>query len=398
VKARPKLVILGGGFSGLRLLFHLHRLMDITLVDPRTTSLVKPMLVEVALTGKPVSHVRFELAPTVRRHGARLIHGAALHIDADRRTVTVAGGEVLSYDYLAIVTGAEKDYGAVPGLEEFGYSVCDDEHAPRLWRALENFTGGPIVTGAASSAWGTRVAAPKLLAACEGPIGEVAFMAHHELATRDVSHSITVFSPAEIFFEDVGAPIHDVVGPLLSEVGVEVHTSKVISDVGADHVSFVDGSQLESSLSVIIPPYAGPEVVRVSGLGDGAGFLPVDEQMRFLDDPHIFGAGDATALSMPKLGHIAVHQADLAAAAIREEVTGSGEVPPYCPEVFCIMNRGGVNATLILSDSLYGGTRDLTLNGPIAHLMKWSFDSWSFHTRGHLPPEAFQRALELVLR
>jgi sulfide:quinone oxidoreductase len=156
---RPKLVVLGGGFAGLRLLFHLHRIADITLVDPRPTSLAKPMLVEVALAGKPVEHSRFPLTPVVARHHARFVCDTARWIDPGARTVTLSGGETLGYDYLAVATGAVKDYGAVAGLEEHGYSVCDDTHAPTLWQALEAFTGGPIVTGAAPSAWGTRIAA-----------------------------------------------------------------------------------------------------------------------------------------------------------------------------------------------------------------------------------------------
>ncbi len=74
--------------------------------------------------------------------------------------------------------------------------------------------------------------------------------------------------------------------------------------------------------------------------------------MRHVDYANIFAAGDVNALAMPKLGHIAVHQADIASAAIRREVTGTGEIPPYKPEIFCIMNRGGDEATLILSDYL----------------------------------------------
>lgn len=395
--ARPHVVVLGGGFAGLRMLFHLHRIADITLVDPRATSLAKPMLVEVALAGKPVDHVRYRLAPVADRHRARLVTASAEGIDPAARTVTLAGGETLRYDYLAVATGAEKDYQSVPGLEEYGYSVCDDAHAPRLWQALEGFRGGPVVTGAAPSRWGTRIPAPTLLAACEGPVGEVAFMAHHELLHRQIGHTVSVFSPGEVFFDDVGDVVHRAMDPMFAEAGVGVQTSKVVSRVGAGHVAFADGSEWESALSIIIPPYRGPRVVRASGLGDEAGFLPVDETMRFLDDPRIVGAGDGTALSMPKLGHIAIHQADLAAATLRAEITGKGRTPPYRPEVFCIMNQGGLEATLILSDRLYGGSRDLVRSGPGAHLLKWTFDAYGFHTRGHLPPELMQAGLEAVL-
>jgi sulfide:quinone oxidoreductase len=395
---RPRLVILGGGFAGLRLLFELHQLMDITVVDPRPTSLAKPMLVEVALAGKPVEHARFSLAAVVARHGARLVEQAAERIDPGSRRVILAGGEQVGYDYLAVATGAVKDYGAVAGLDEHGYSVCDDDHAPRLWEALDHFQGGPIVTGAAPSRWGTRIDAPVLAAACEGPIGEVAFMAHHELARRGVEHSISVFSPGKVFFDDVGDAVRSAIAPLLAQAGVSVTTAMTLSEVASDHVSFTDGSRLESALTIVIPPYTGPKVLRDSGLGDEAGFLPVDETMRFLDDARIVGAGDATALSMPKLGHIATHQADIAAATLRAEATGHGEVPAYRPEVFCIMNQGGTGATLILSDVLFGGSRDIAHSSPIAHLLKWSFDAWGFHTRGHLPPAFLQAGMELVLR
>ncbi|MGC9156271.1 MAG: NAD(P)/FAD-dependent oxidoreductase, partial [Ferrimicrobium sp.] len=140
-----------------------------------------------------------------------------------------------------------------------------------------------------------------------------------------------------------------------------------------------------------------PKVVTDSGLGDEAGFLPVTEQMRALDFANIFAAGDATSLSMPKLGHIAVHQADIVVAGLKQAIGDREEIPAYKPEVFCIMNRGGTEATLILSDVLFGGIRDIAKSGPMAHFLKWSFDSWGFHTHGHLPPDLLQEALEMVL-
>ena len=101
---------------------------------------------------------------------------------------------------------------------------------------------------------------------------------------------------------------------------------------------------------------------------------------------------------MPKLGHIATIQADVAASSFAKEITGKGQVIEFKPEIFCIMNRGGTEATLILSDTLYGGNIDRTMNGPIAHLMKWGFDAYSYYTRGKLPPEFVQKSLERMLK
>jgi sulfide:quinone oxidoreductase len=401
---RPTVVILGAGFAGLRALYRLHDLrdrVDLVLVDARTTSLARPALPEVALAGKPVEHARFPLADAAARHGARFVNRGVERVDLERSRIVLDGGDHLRYDALLVALGAHKDYDAVGGYSDFGYSVCDDTEAPRLARALERFGGGPVVIGSAESTWGSRVEVPRLAAPCEGPVAEIMFMVDHELRRRGLrdGSSIRVFSPGAVFFEDVGPKVHADVEPLVARQGIEVTTGKVLDHLSRGAVHFADGTAWDSALSIVLPPYAGSPVVRASpGLGDERGFVPTDNTMRHLDAEHVYAAGDGASLSMPKLGHIAVMEADVAAAAIRRDLTGGGDVPPHRPEVFCIANRGGHDATLIYSDTLYGGKTDLTLDGAAAHLMKWTFDSYYFHTKGHLPPDLATEGLELVLR
>ena len=402
--ARPTVVVLGAGFAGLRALYRLHDLgerVDLVLVDARTTSLARPALPEVALAGKPVDHARFPLRDAAARHGARFVNRAVERIDLERSRVVFGDGDGLRYDVALVTLGAHKDYDAIGGFSDFGYSVCDDTEAPRLAEALEGFGGGPVVIGSAESTWGSRVEVPRLAAPCEGPVAEIMFMVDHELRRRGLrdASSIRVFSPGAVFFEDVGPKVHADVEPLVARQGIEVTTRKVLEHLSRGQVHFADGTAWESALSIVLPPYAGNPVVRASpGLGDEQGFVPTDTTMRHLDAEHVYAAGDGASLSMPKLGHIAVMEADVAAAAIRRDLTGKGDLPPHRPEVFCIANRGGHDATLIYSDTLYGGTTDLTLDGAAAHLMKWSFDSYYFHSKGHLPPDLATEGLELVLR
>jgi len=402
--SRPRIVIVGGGFAGLRALHRLsslHTQAELVLVDPRTTSLARPALPEVALAGKPVDHARFPLASVVDRTGARFHNMAVDRVEAAESRLVLADGDRLGYDHLLLAVGAFKDYGAVPGFREFGYSVCDDVEAPRLAEIMENFAGGPVVIGSAKSTWGTRVQVPELAAPCEGPVAEVMFMVDHELRRRGLRDRspIRVFSPGRIFFEDVGPKVHAAVEPMVAAQGIEVTTGKVLDRLEEGEVVFDDGTRWESALAIVLPPYAGnPLVKRSPGLGDEKGFVPTDGTMRHLDFSNVHAAGDGAALSMPKLGHIAVMQADVAAAAIRRDVTGEGDVPPLTPEVFCIANRGGAQATLIYSDTLFGGSTDLTVDGPAAHFMKWGFDSYYFHTAGRLPPDMATEGLEMLLR
>lgn len=210
--------------------------------------------------------------------------------------------------------------------------------------------------------------------------------------------SITVFTPGKVFFDDVGESIHQELAPMIKEHGISVITGKIISKIYKDKVTFSDGTSIKSDLSIIIPPYRGPDVIIDSDLGDSRGFIKTDEEMRHTKFRNIFVAGDVNADSMPKLGHIAIMQADVASAAIEKEILGSGKVPKPSPETFCIMNRGDAGATVILSDTLYGGNRDIAYSGRLASTFKWGFDSYYFYTHGHMPPDALQEPVEWLIK
>ncbi|WP_456391528.1 NAD(P)/FAD-dependent oxidoreductase [Nitratifractor sp.] len=399
-----KLLIIGGGFAGLRALYKLSDYdyhFEITVVDRHDYSLERPALPEVAIEGKSVEKVHIELPPVLRRHDAAWVQGEVTRIDPRERKVILDNGSELPYDYLLIAAGAVKDYDAIPGYREYGYSVCDDTEALRLHERLKSFEYGRIVTGAARSEFGTQVDAPRLNAPCEGPIGEVMFMLDHELrkkGTRNQS-SITVFSPSEIFFEDVGEKSREPVAQIMKERDISLYTNKVLKSIGPESVTFEDGSEFPCDLAIVIPPYAAPKFVAESGLGDDKGWIPTDRSMKHLDYDEIYAVGDLNALSQPKLGHIAIHQADVAVSAIlRAEGLSDEEVLPYRPEIFCIMNMGSLDATLIYSDVLYGGHHDLAWHSKLAKLMKTGFDDEYHYTHGHMPPDKVVEVVEEILQ
>ena len=401
---RKKIVIIGAGFGGLRFLYDVKKQfkdeIEIVIIDERETSLEKPSLVEVALAGKPVSHTQIPIRNIARSQKVEFINSRASKIIPEENLAILKNGSDLKYDYLVIAAGAVKDYDALSGFKEYGYSVCDDYQAPRMWDAINSFKGGNVVIGASKTKWGEKSTDIKLDAPCEGPIGEIMFMLDFFLREHDLREisTLTVFTPGKVFFDDVGPNVHRKIAPIIAKKGINVVNEKVITRIEKNSVLFEDGTELPSDLTLVIPPYTGPDLIKDSGLGDEYGFIKTDESMRHPVHQNIFVVGDCNANSMPKLGHIATIQADVAASSLAKEITGKGQVIEFKPEIFCIMNRGGTEATLILSDTLYGGNIDRTLNGPIAHLMKWGFDTYSYYTRGKLPPELLQKSLEIMLK
>jgi len=166
-----------------------------------------------------------------------------------------------------------------------------------------------------------------------------------------------------------------------------LHNNKIVREIGKDFIAFDDGTQMPCDLAIVIPPYTAPDVILDSGLGDEKGFIPTDTTMRHLDYDNIFAAGDITALAQPKLGHIAIIQGAIAAASLMKELGEDVTIPPHELEVFCIMNMGGQEATLIASNSLYGGKRDVAVHSPVSKMMKWGFDNYLYFNKGHMPPD-----------
>ena len=407
VEIMKKVVILGAGFAGLHIFYKIRHLVgktiDLTVIDPRKFSLLKPSLPEVAFEGAPVSHSLVELEHTIKTKGAKYIQDEAVLIDAKNNTVKLKENGDIVYDYLMITVGAIKDYDAIKGFREYGYSVCDDTQAQRLWERVKSFEGGKVVTGAAKSTWGTRVDAPPLSAPCEGPIGEIMFMLDHYLVNdkkleRKKDFAIDVFTPGEIFFEDVGDVPRNAVGAVMQEREIALHNNKVLTEIGKDFIAFEDGTKMECDLAIIIPPYSAPQFLKDSGVGDEKGFIPTDTKMRHLDHPNIFAAGDIAALAQPKLGHVAIIEGAIAAASLLKDLGEDVEIPPHDLEVFCIMNMGGHDATLIASDVLYGGKTDVAIHSPISKMMKWSFDSYLYYNKGHMPPDFALEATDKLIK
>ena len=391
-----KVVIVGAGFAGLHIFYKLRHLIgkkiDITVIDARSHSLLKPSLPEVAFEGAPISHSLIELRHTLESRSAAFIQDEVASFDAKNNSLTLKNGETLSYDYIFLTLGAVKDYDAIKGFREYGYSVCDDTQAQRLWEKVKTFEGGKVVTGASKSIWGTRVDAPPLMAPCEGPIGEIMFMLDYYLTKdkhlkRSEDYKIDVFTPGEIFFEDVGDKPRNAIGEFMKKQDMSLHNNKVLTEIGKDFIAFEDGTKMECDLAIIIPPYSAPKVLRDSDLGDEKGFIPTDKEMRHLDFTNVFAAGDITALAQPKLGHIAIIQGGIAAATLLKELGEDVEIPPHDLEVFCIMNMGGHEAALIASDVLYGGSKDIAYYSPISKMMKWGFDNYLYYNKGHMPPD-----------
>src|SRR5580704_17807641 len=159
-----RVVILGGGFGGLYAAQALRRApVDVTLVDRRNFHLFQPLLYQVA-TGSLAAGEIAEPLRAVLRHqkNARVLLGDAIDLDAEKRRLILADGEV-QYDTLIVATGLQNHYFGhdqwqhiAPGLKSvedaisirnklfYAFEAAEREPDPDLRRAWLTF----VIVGA----------------------------------------------------------------------------------------------------------------------------------------------------------------------------------------------------------------------------------------------------------
>ena len=117
---RARVVVIGGGFGGATAAKYLRLWapdIEVVLVE-REAAFVSCPLSNLVLGGsRTIADLTTRYHTLSQKYGVRVVHDEALHIDADRREVRLARGEILKYDRLIVSPGVDFQYAQVPGLQ-----------------------------------------------------------------------------------------------------------------------------------------------------------------------------------------------------------------------------------------------------------------------------------------
>ncbi|MDQ0229734.1 NAD(P)/FAD-dependent oxidoreductase [Metabacillus malikii] len=141
------LVILGGGYGGMRIL---HRLLpnnlpedvQITLIDRNPYHCLKTEYYALAAGTISDQHIRVSFPEHPRLHSK---FGEAVSIDLEKKCIIFNDDESINYDDLVIGLGCEDKYHNVPGAKEYTYSIQSIEKCRETYRKLNNLNAGATV-------------------------------------------------------------------------------------------------------------------------------------------------------------------------------------------------------------------------------------------------------------
>lgn len=338
----PHVVIVGGGFAGLYLAKGLKRApVRITLIDRRNHHLFQPMLYQVAMAALNPSDIASPIRSILRRQrNVDVILGEVTRVDADGRTVHLADGATISYDFCAVATGARHAYFGhadweplAPGLKSLedaleirrrvllAFEQAEREPDPKLRHQYLTFVvigGGPT---------GVEVA---------GALAEIRRFA----LARDFRH----IDPREasVMLLEGGPRILSTYPPELSErakgdlreLGVEVRENTLVTAIHPESVE-ASGWRIPSTTVVwAAGNQASPLLGTIDTPRDGQGRVVVEPDCTVPGHPELFILGDAAAHqhagaahAVPAVCPAAIQMGQYAAGAIRAAVAGKPRAP-----------------------------------------------------------------------
>jgi NADH:ubiquinone reductase (H+-translocating) len=332
-RRRPRVVIIGGGFGGLYAARALKRdEVDVLLLDRTNHHLFQPLLYQVATATLAPTDITAPIRWLLRKQrNTTVLMQEVAHIDTARRVVITREQDEHPFDFLIVATGARHSYFSHPEWEQIapGLKSIDDatEIRRRVLTAFERaeFTDDPVER----SAWLTFVVVGG------GPTGvELAGMLP-TIARHALRHDFRRIDPAStrVLLLEGGPKILPPYPDTLSEhartdltnLGVEVRTGALVSDIGPHHVKVGDETIHAHTILWAAGNAASPLGRDLSTRLDRAGRVPVEPDLSVEGHREIFVVGDLAAVTtdgkpVPGVAPAAMQMGALAAKNIRRDL------------------------------------------------------------------------------
>lgn len=315
-QAKPRIVIVGGGFGGASAAVMLKALLplaDVKLIEPNPTYTACPFSNLVIGGLRSIEAQQFGYG-ALSRLGISVIQSLAIDVDASARQVRMSDNTELPYDRLVLSPGIAMRWNSIEGYDEAASQVM-----PHAWKAavqttllrqqLEAMEDGRLVV----------MSVPTAPYRCPpGPYERASLIAHY-LKTQKPRSKLLILDAKDSFSKM----------PLFQEAWAELYPDHLewvpaSEDGGVRRVEpdsmtlYSDFEAIKGDVANVIPPQKTGEIAERAGVADATGWCPINPiSFESSLQPSIHVIGDATiAAPMPKSAFSANLQAKICAISI----------------------------------------------------------------------------------
>ena len=375
-RARPLVLVLGGGFAGIGAAKALKDAdADVVVIDRHDYHTFQPLLYQVATAlleqsavGHPLRDLFHDL-PNVRFHVDEVTG-----IDLDARTVTFAEIAPITYDYLVLALGAEVNFFGTAGTPDHAFPMYTLADAIRLrkhllgkWEAADK-DDALIEDGALN-----------VVVVGGGPTGVESAGALAELYNTNFSDDypdiprerakLTLVEASPHLFGMFKEKLREYTKGALEERGVTVLLGELVESVEPTRVKLKSGTVLEAHTLVWGAGLSASPLSKSLGLElQRGGRVAVEPDLSIAGHPEVFAVGDIAWITdtkhdevLPQLGSVALQAGAHAGETIVRALKGKDREP------FRYHDKGTM-ATIGRGAAVVQLPRGRTLKGEVAWL------------------------------
>ncbi len=335
------IIILGGGTGGLvaanLLRKKLNKEHKIILIDKNDRYIYAPSFLWLMLGKRNAEKIQKPLE-TLKNKGINFVNEEILRIEPEKKIVKTTKNE-FNYDYLIISLGAEFAPEKVKGLINGGYNLYQLEDVERLKDSLKNFQGGKVA-----------IVISSLPFKCPAAPYEAAFLLDEYFSRKGIRNrtEINIFTPEILPMPSAGPENGKIIKSLLQSRNIGFNSEIQLISVEPDkkELQFKENKSINYGLLIFVPPHQGPKVIRDSGIGNDAGWIPVDKNILRTNYHNVFAIGDVASITLdsgkplPKAGVFAHFEAEIVAENIAAEINGLNADKKYEGNAYCFLELG----------------------------------------------------------
>jgi NADH dehydrogenase len=340
--ARPRVLILGGGFAGVGAAQELEDAdAEVVLVDRHDYHTFQPLLYQLATGLLEETAVGHSLRDLVGHQDNTAVRRASVSaVDLEARTVSFDDIEPITYDYLVFGLGAVVNFFGTEGATEFAFpmytlpnAVGLKEHLLERWGAADH-DPSLIEDGALN-----------VVVVGGGPTGVETAGAVAELYRADLAEDYPAVpqDEARVTLVEAGPELFSMFKPKLREYAtraltertVGVRTGTAVSSVSPSRVTLKSGEELKAHTLVWGAGLQGNPVVQSLGLElERGNRIGVGADLTLPGHPEVFVVGDVAAIVdpkteqvLPQLGSVALQSGEHAGETIARLIAGKKTRP-----------------------------------------------------------------------
>jgi NADH dehydrogenase len=340
--ARPRVVILGGGFAGIGAAHALKDAdADVVLVDRHDYHTFQPLLYQLATGLLETSAVGHSLRDLVQDQDNATVHKATVTaIDLGARRVQFAEMAALTYECLVLALGAEVNFFGTEGAAEHAFPMYTLPDAVRLkdhvlgrWEAadkdpalIEDGALNVVIVGGGPTGVESAGALAELYR------GD--FAKDYPSIPQENARLVLVEAGAEVFAmfkPDIRAYTKDA----LTKRTVEVITGETVESVTPTRVKLKSGTTLDAHTLVWGAGLQGNPLVQSLGLDlERGNRIGVGEELTIPGHPEAYAVGDIAAITdpktkqvLPQLGSVGLQSGEHAGETIARSLAGKKTKP-----------------------------------------------------------------------